>query len=60
LVDAFQLMLRQCLQVRPNDEVLIIFDESLGDLQRPLLDALQAESASTTFIFVPARISIGS
>jgi hypothetical protein len=54
-VTGFQVLLSECLQVSPNDDVLVIYDEAFG----PFLDALVELATRThlrmTFVFFPKK-----
>jgi hypothetical protein len=53
IIGGFELLLNRCVGVQENDELLVIYDESLGDLHRPLLDVIEAGSMSATFACIP-------
>jgi hypothetical protein len=53
IVEGFELLLNRCVGVQENDELLVIYDESLGDLQDPLLQAIETVSTSATFTCIP-------
>src|SRR3954451_16386998 len=50
---AFWILLHKCLHIQPEDELLVIYDESLRLFIDALLHVIEKESVSATFIYMP-------
>ena len=53
---AFSILLHKCLDIQPDDELLVIYDESLRVFLDALLHVVEAESISATFIYLPQSL----
>ena len=51
--EAFRVLLSKCLNVERRDDVLVIYDESLGDLFEPLVNVLDIGGIPATFVCIP-------
>jgi leucyl aminopeptidase (aminopeptidase T) len=50
---AFRVLLKRCLNLLNEDDLLIIYDESLSDFFKALVSVIEEDHVSTTFVCVP-------
>jgi len=51
--EGFTRLLKKCLDLQENDEILVIYDESLEEFFGSLLEVIESDLISATFLYIP-------